>query len=286
MKINILKMSYYIENSLKCTSVGTIHSVYRKTINLSLGKTLAALQTEASPISPISLITNLSASDIEKLSLKPGDRINLHDNMIEAFSSVGIHHISYKEAKRYNLFLPARLDDDSCGLLIKNIKAALSCADTTGFSAIFNSCPEDRLSLMLLAAKKRITHSLELYKNKKPQEAGNVLSGLLGLGIGLTPSGDDFLCGVLAGLRLSGLEDDEFAKALKNGISEHLTDTVDISAAFLSCALHNQYSLAVNCLGGIPAPEVILDMFSEIGHSSGMDTLCGVLYALSLHTKK
>lgn len=282
MNISILKMSLYVETLLKNARAGLIHSVYQKTINLSFDGVLVALQANGSPLSPISLITALPSADMKALNPNPGEHVYLSETGIHLNSSGKIHSVSYAGAEKYDLLLSPEPDGFPCKKLIKNIKAALAAVDAGGFDTIFNGCPDERLSLMLLTAKKRIARSYSLCRSEKFYEAGSCLSGLLGLGIGLTPSGDDFLCGVLAGLRLLGEEKSEFGQALRNGISEHLTDTIDISAAFLACALRNQYSLAVNSLRGIPEPKALTASFSEIGHSSGMDTLCGVLFALAL----
>lgn len=282
MNISILKMSLYVETLLKNACAGLIHSVYQKTVNLSFDGALIALQANRSPLSPISLITNLSSADMKALNLTPGDRVYLSETGILLNSSGETHSVFYAGAEKYDLHLSSAPGSFSCKKLIGNIKAALAAVNAGGFDAVFNGCSDERLSLMLLAAKKRIARSYSLCRSEKYYEAGSCLSGLLGLGIGLTPSGDDFLCGVLAGLRLLGEEKSEFGQALRNGISEHLADTIDISAAFLSCALRNQYSMAVNSLLTVPGPEALAASFSEIGHSSGTDTLCGVLFALAL----
>ena len=112
--------------------------------------------------------------------------------------------------------------------------------------------------------------------------AAHSLSSLIGLGIGLTPSGDDFLCGVLAGLILRNCTSHPFSLALQQQLTTRLPDTNDISQAFLNCALQGQYSEAVCSLGHAAEEAQLSAAFSAIGHSSGMDTLCGILYALTL----
>lgn len=134
---------------------------------------------------------------------------------------------------------------------------------------------------MLLAAKKHIHLTDELCRLGDYPEAAVRLSRLLGLGIGLTPSGDDFLCGVLAGLHMAGNDSHPFTQRLRSELANRLSDTIDISAAFLSCALDQQFSLAVNRLYRLPTAEEILASFEEIGHSSGTDTLCGILWSLT-----
>jgi len=107
------------------------------------------------------------------------------------------------------------------------------------------------------------------------------LAALLGLGIGLTPSGDDFLCGMLAGSILAGRQREPFFLALRAEIAAGLSQTNDISAAFLQCALDGQFSEPVLALTK-PEPEAarIAESFSKIGHSSGFDTLCGIVFCL------
>ena len=85
---------------------------------------------------------------------------------------------------------------------------------------IFNQRVNDDTSMMLVAAKKKIEQCTRLYRNKEYTETGIELARLIGLGIGLTPSGDDSLCGVLAGLILTGKQNPHlprsFAKQLQN----------------------------------------------------------------------
>ncbi len=134
---------------------------------------------------------------------------------------------------------------------------------------------------MLLAAKKHLLLADELCRLGDYPEAALRLSRLLGLGIGLTPSGDDFLCGVLAGLHMTGNDRHPFTQRLRSELANRLSDTIDFSAAFLSCALDLQFSLAVNRLYRLPDACEILASFEEIGHSSGTDTLCGILFSLT-----
>ncbi len=288
MDIIVRKMSLYVDSILKNNSTGTVHSVYRKTINISFNGKIIALQADGSPLSPVSLITELSASDMEFLTIQKNDIVDTSKGVLKVHSSSGCFSFFYTDALRCDLKLSCICTPEEQisvsvyrDRLVQNIKRALFYADTGGFQPIFNCCPQESLSLMLLTAKNRIIKSLEMYRNGKTEEAADQLVLLLGLGPGLTPSGDDFLCGILAGLHLIGREEDHFARLLKSKIKNRLSDTIDISAAFLSCALDGQYSLAVNHLMAIPDPREIFDSFSAIGHSSGMDTLCGVLYVLT-----
>ena len=101
------------------------------------------------------------------------------------------------------------------------------------------------------------------------------------LGIGLTPSGDDFLCGFLAGLRLSD-GSSVFLPFLEQHILHTLDRTNEISAAFLRCAAFGPFSTPVHLLTdpNVTARQIYL-VFSSISHSSDIDTLCGIYIAFT-----
>lgn len=307
---SITDTSDYLKELLSKENCGTVHSVYRKTINLSIGGTLAALQAKGSPISPISLITTLTSEEMEDLQIKKGDIVNINEDLITIYTNSESHALSentdtkkkeitfsFENATIYNLHLTHALKNkETLLLLYNNIQKSLASISTGGFEIIFNHRITDDTSMMLIAAKNRIKHCTELYNEGKITETGTELARLIGLGIGLTPSGDDFLCGVLAGLILSGQTESDLGHCLKATIAQHLNDTVDVSAAFLRCALEDQFSLAVNQLvassdkfpsdstfqASIADVHTITEHFLAIGHSSGTDTLCGILYAIKL----
>ena len=154
-------------------------------------------------------------------------------------------------------------------------------ASVLGFHGWPGNEGKEEYSLILAAARSRILQCSECLEQHLYGDAAKHLAGLIGLGIGLTPSGDDFLCGVLAGLILRGEENHPFAHALCREITSRRFDTNDISRAFLDCSVQHHFSLAVNSLTDLPSADRILNVFSDIGHSSGIDTLCGVAYGLS-----
>ena len=69
MKIEIKAISSLAYHILQSHAVGHVHSVYRKTINLQFGEQLVSLQTASSPVSPLSLITELSQDAMEQLPI-------------------------------------------------------------------------------------------------------------------------------------------------------------------------------------------------------------------------
>jgi hypothetical protein len=113
-------------------------------------------------------------------------------------------------------------------------------------------------------------------------EAAYGLSALIGLGPGLTPSGDDFLIGVLAACRHWGCgQVYTFGQALAARLAVKRVDTTWLSNALIGQALEGQFA---------PALATILDSTDSglakavgagvsWGHTSGSDTVGGIIWA-------
>jgi hypothetical protein len=105
------------------------------------------------------------------------------------------------------------------------------------------------------------------------------LGALIGLGPGLTPSGDDYLCGAMAALHYLGRAD--IASRLAANVLPRLSQTNLISAAYLRCAAAGDASSVLfDVLDCLPAADDALmaqrlDAVDRIGHTSGWDCLAG-----------
>jgi hypothetical protein len=121
-------------------------------------------------------------------------------------------------------------------------------------------------------------------------DLSSAVAALVGAGSGLTPSGDDVLCGVLLGLRLHGPGSAALVPALWREVRPRLTTTTSLSAALLTEAAHGYavpavVRLAEALVGGdeeqvaAAVPAVL-----RIGHTSGADLLGGLVGALDAFT--
>lgn len=283
MYYSVISTTTYVRQLLEGQNSGLVHSIYRNTVNLRFGTNLLALQTAGSPISPLSLITELQTADMASLNIFPGQIVHLHIDEHSLCIECGYAQavFSYKNASIYDSRLSRPTQALSCNGLCTDIKKALSVLKTGGFQLLFTTSGEED-TLVLSAARKCLKECSALFQDGIYESAANRLTKMIGLGMGLTPSGDDFLCGILAGLLLQCQEDHPFALELRRLIRFHLGNTNDLSASFLTCALNQHYSMAVKSLQYQPSSEELVTLFGEIGHSSGTDTLCGVLYALQL----
>jgi len=112
------------------------------------------------------------------------------------------------------------------------------------------------------------------------------IKDLIGLGIGLTPSGDDFLTGFLASIKRSEKEED-LHKKIGTWILPLLASTTDISGAMLRAGIEGKYREGIhNFINSFlqDDKDVFIRSFDEIlklGSSSGTDLSIGI--ALGFH---
>jgi len=119
----------------------------------------------------------------------------------------------------------------------------------------------------------------------------SILVNLIGLGSGLTPSGDDFLVGYLAGLWCAvrdSVERRHFVDKLGQAVIQLSEQTNDISRTYLFHAAHGQVSGRLEALARAisrgESPEQILpvaEFAMDSGHTSGMEAVTGLLFGLA-----
>ncbi len=263
---------------------GVIHSVYRKTINIQFGDYLLALQADLSPVSPVSLITELDAASMETLPVSPGLKVKVSSGILSIYGTISVVKFNFLDADLFE----SRLISKSPQLLRDTLKSVLDHCAAGGFSTIFAPCivkdEENNLGaeLVTTAAKNHLKACSTYMQKADYEKATEELVSLIGLGVGLTPSGDDFLCGVLAGLILTGNSDQRFTSILRERIRTNLNNTNDISRTFLQCALSSHFSKPIKDLVFPASAEDIHASFGAVGHSSGFDSLCGIYYVYTL----
>jgi hypothetical protein len=114
------------------------------------------------------------------------------------------------------------------------------------------------------------------------QDPSDPVRELVGAGPGLTPSGDDALCGILLALRLLGPGTASMRAHLWAAVEERLGFTTGLSASLLveaseGYAVPPLVSLCEAVVGGDRATvRSLVARVAAIGHSSGRDLLAGL----------
>jgi hypothetical protein len=110
-----------------------------------------------------------------------------------------------------------------------------------------------------------------------------LVKALVGLGEGLTPSGDDFLVGLLAVLHVTGflpcragsLVHTQFCQCVRLGTSQ-------LSGEFLRCAFDGHFAeplvmlVRSLCTPVMDAWRAQAATLAAVGHSSGIDAMVGI----------
>jgi hypothetical protein len=119
----------------------------------------------------------------------------------------------------------------------------------------------------------------------------SAIETLIGLGSGLTPSGDDLLAGYMAGLWCTIRKQEDrahFIGELGKRIIELSELTNDISRTYLFHAMHGQVSSRITALAEAISraaePDRLLESAEQAmqtGSTSGMDTVTGLLLGIS-----
>lgn len=111
---------------------------------------------------------------------------------------------------------------------------------------------------------------------------------LIGLGQGLTPDGDDFLCGILIATALPISPYRAYRDWLVQAVRHHLDHTHCLSAAFLEDACQQQIAAPIQTLIDSFANPLLatdaIDAVLAMGHRSGSSLLSGILAGLP-HSK-
>lgn len=275
----IVTLSYTALALLRISGRGQVHSVYNKTVNLSFGQSLLALQSRGSVSSPLTLETSCSPAELQALRLRPGMPAEfLSDELYVNDFRFGLLNAQYWDAH-----LPSSLPAAPSHSLSFLLDCLRQCLPRGGFSDLMLPDGTDWTSspYALEASKILATARLSLRAGNWSQAAVQLCS-LIGLGEGLTPSGDDFLCGVLAGCHLSDSPPAAtLSRELRTLLPTFLKATNSISAGFLRCAADGLFSRPTIALAQGTSLSAAQEAFSSIGHSSGIDTLSGIIFLLS-----
>jgi hypothetical protein len=144
-----------------------------------------------------------------------------------------------------------------------------------------NRVPPEGLGCLVIGAHNGLSgHAQPALEALERWLVGNALGGeaeqLIGLGPGLTPSGDDYFGGMLVALRLAGrgMQADGLWRWLQPRLKER---TSAISAAHLCAAAAGE---AHEALHEVLNGSLDLEKLAAVGHCSGWDALAGAVAVL------
>jgi hypothetical protein len=248
---------------------------------------------------PLNLLCELQpAVDWPALGLRPGAAVACRDNLLRIGDLVAI---AFGAARTWQAPIPRpgwRRLDLAAGLeALANVAATMPADD--GFASLVPVLARGRLpsaraigepALLRLALPgiaalgEFLEHALRGTDRRAPPVAAEIL---LGLGPGLTPSGDDLIGGALIALSALGRRDVAVTLAAW-ALLLATPRTGAISLAHLRCAADGEGSAALHyaivslTTPGAPGLSESVAMLARIGHSSGWDMLAGAALAAAM----
>lgn len=289
-----------------------VHSVFSSTMNLEVEGTegIVALTGQSAGRYPHAVVL-ADPGDFRTWRLAPGDRGRLVHGTLRLQGPSGTVVVNLGEAQRPPPRpLPGIVRIGSahraCVSRLAEIQAYLGCDLRVAALG-----PADRattaLGLRLCRAAQDLGTATQAFARTSPSpfaEPGRrgcpngptlealrrAVAALVGLGAGLTPSGDDVLCGFVAAAR--GYDPGPMEPGpgllarLHEAVAANLGGTGRLSAFLLRCALRDVWpgplvDLA-EALAGEHESEALraLDELCLLGHSSGADLATGFLFGL------
>lgn len=256
-----------------------LHSVFRHVLNMVIQGQMISFISADIPWSPLSVRAE-GIIDFEKLGINEGNKGEWQ--VVVRPEKICIGKYEFWKAPDFEVFdanIPP-IDTDSLLMLREAAGQVIEENRDRGFARAVYSDSRDA-DLIAKDLKAGYLNIGEALKFRNASQLKRACTSLLGAGPGLTPSGDDFLCGMLQMLWALGA--DAYGFKIKNIIAEAIEEklylTCDISKAYLMQSLRGYAGeLTQEMLSAANEQECreCMVRMSQIGHSSGVDMLCGV----------
>jgi|GEM_PF-1043148 len=291
---------------------GEIHSVFQDALNIrTSGGQLVSILSGADRAGPNTVVTRLPIGmDFISMGLRAGMPARLRGTRVQlgagdvqlrtgsarkwwprladGLELVNVHRLQTNLAS-LNDTLAARLPGRGLGLLLS------SAADMAAgrWDRVKTGDGErddgDRLVASALPAIKDLMRG---YLHRDGQALQQGVEGLIGLGSGLTPSGDDLLLGFIGALgavskRINGLELEGLLETIRDHLYENRHRTTFISANLLAFACAGRVADPIlNVIRSFLFEDTVsmterIGVLLQQGDSSGSEVLLGILLALS-----
>ncbi|HHR5811465.1 DUF2877 domain-containing protein [Providencia alcalifaciens] len=267
---------------------GCIEQVFNKAINFSVNHQLYTLLSSQIDNAPNSC--RLINKDFLSYKINVGDSVFILNNEIHIGENYAISFLlctTWKPSTIY--FVAEKINDKDYLFFLESKFNEIDSILNKRTHSLFNYQGNN---LFYLESSKKLNELrfslINALMNKQSSEVANIVSQFIGLGIGLTPSGDDYLVGLMAFLLLKNHPANSFYISFYQGILHSKGNTTPISAITLEKALNQEYRenihQLIQCLVDGRETNIypkILEILN-IGSSSGCDMLFGIRDALFL----
>jgi hypothetical protein len=272
---------------------GTVHSVFAKVVNMvDENDDLYSIAAEVLDNAPGTLRIDLSAYDsFLDMGIGPGSSVHTDGSMLFLGKTI---QVDLTSITLWQSVLPAFPSGEQEMLVLKrNLKVVRHCVllygRSGGLKELLCHAGEDGIDLLsqkLVSGAQWLLDALRCRDFPTGREAGRKL---LGLGNGLTPSGDDFCTGLITVFHMPlGLFSDEYRQWGNDLAAEARGVTTALSQTMLrQAAIGKTREIIISLLGelntGSPADVAKAAIrVLHVGSLSGTDLVVGIIAGLEL----
>ncbi len=267
---------------------GRVEQVFDKALNVvcPLGVRRFTLLTQGSDNAPNSC--RLALATVDGLA-QPGDPVYWQGNWLRIGHRTRIDFRTCQAWQPEKLFWKSEALNAFCQQQQGETLATTLYQAIPQNASLFHYCADNifyrQLAKQLSDARRKLIDGLTL---RDAQQSESAFQQLVGLGIGLTPSGDDYLVGLAAILFIAGSPGVQFRREFTCWCEKYHQQTTPLSALTLNEAIHQRFREVIFLLAGKLTLGCCADMQREIqgvmkiGSSSGCDMLYGMADALLL----
>lgn len=261
--------------------VGYVHSIYQHTINVLTPKGLLSFQDQTTPMTSLSINLRLSSQAFQDLELQVKDPVLMNPTGIQ----ISNYHFSLQNAVSFDCVLKPStgLTQSQKHKLVQDIFDIIDDSEFVKVTRLIVHNGAQSLSPLG-------QHAHLLLKDLDDKASGeqwmHAIQQLIGFGPGLTPSGDDFISGILCAMTLEGpeLQQPDLHRLIVDTVLLHRHETTIVSSAFLQHASQGKFSQSIHELFHAYAHDrrshEIIERIKRIGHTSGEDFLSGLAFGL------
>ena len=208
-----------------------VHSVYHRTVNIYAENRILAFHPDSISLTPLSLALPLHEEEFALLANAVREKKEIQTQWTES-QEVQIHIGKYSwnvgKNEVWNPKITGNLNKEQMRLALQQMREVIMrYSHLGGFSdSVFrNKNPKDDLMSGIL--REKITLLLDVsVRPGKMEELGRIAQEMIGLGVGLTPSGDDFVTGLLLGFLTGTFPFDEEELEDESGKTAVIADNI------------------------------------------------------------
>ncbi|WP_339227088.1 DUF2877 domain-containing protein [Oceanobacillus sp. FSL K6-2867] len=283
---------------LQNQSNGIVHSVFNNSFNLIFGDRMIHIGSVGNGVAPFGI--GMEHMNAQLFTKQTSANLPVQwDSYNQLLIIANKHSLSLKQALRTNHKLSEQAFNTAS--IQRNLEWISSALRHQSWQTGLAQTAEEKEFIIDYLLSKKMTDANQSLFNKFDEVVFAMVNGQglddvkkvfdywIGRGLGLTPSGDDLLTGICASLSILHGTSNHFHLLLRDYVKQYgLQRTTQVGYEYLFYAAQHEYHshLVQLCSALLTQQEselsTVLEEMRAIGHTSGTDTIIGVLLGMSI----